>query len=125
MVQNVLIGCHKLSQLIPQPFILVRALRPHPLRFSTQLGEALPRLRDHGLQLLMLFSPDGELRRDSLEFVMETARRLLQLINFSMQTINAPSQDEKWYQGRGQDQCRKDDEACPKRRPKGFVRGDD
>jgi hypothetical protein len=98
---NVLIECNKLLQLIPQPFVLVRALRSHPLRFPTQLGEAISRLRNHGLQLLMLFSPDGELRRDSLEFVMEPTRRLPQRINLSMQTIDAPSQDEKWYHSRG------------------------
>jgi hypothetical protein len=49
-----------------------------------QLDEALPRPHNHGPQLVMLFSPDGELRRDSLEFVMETTRRLSQLINLSM-----------------------------------------
>jgi len=83
---HVLIGYHKVFQLIPQPqpFVFVRVILPQPPRFPTQLGEAHPRPRNHGLQLLMLFSPDGELRRDSLEFVMETTRRLPQLINPSI-----------------------------------------
>jgi hypothetical protein len=90
--------------LIPQPLVFARTLHSHPLRLAAHLCKALPRLCNHGPQPFMLFSSYGELSRDRLEFVMKIARRRPQFINLPMQAFDAPSQDEKRYQGRGQDQ---------------------
>jgi len=83
-MMHVLVGCYKLPNLNPHPLVLTRTLLPTPLRLLAQPRQALPRLRDHTLQSLMLFSPNGQLQHDRFEFMMEIARRPMKLINLSM-----------------------------------------